>query len=219
MYEVIAAILAALASAGGAYAQNRSINQQVEGAAEAERRERFRQAELQRQADQRLREEIVQFTPEQQQRDLAQATATREAAYQPPAPPSADYQATTVAAPKEVKGDLDRRLGDATSVARENAMRRARLEAFGDVAQGQQFQMNRLGEDLRRVSTDSAASSRLLPFQLRTAAGAGRRNAQAADIYNTIGQMGAYYAMTGGKPRAADASVRSVPTSQWPTPI
>jgi hypothetical protein len=194
---VIAAIISALAGAGTAYASNRSQNQQIEAANEAERRERFRQAEMQRQADSRLRDGLQQFTPEQHDQQLQQAAASREAAMQPAAPAQDVYQAapSTAAAPVEVKSDLSRRFGDVVASARDVAKRRATLEAYGDASLGQSFQMNRLGEEVRRSGDASRRSSSIYPYELsRDVSTAGANSRAAANVANVIGNIGSMYA-------------------------
>lgn len=196
---VIAAIVAALASAGGAAASNKSNNQRIEAQAEQERRERFRQAEIQRQADAELRTQIGQLTPEKHAADVQQAVAARTEATAPPLAAPAPYQSATPSAPVEVKSDLDRRLGMEGGKAKEESARRAKLAAFGDVSAAQNMEIGRLGENLRQFQLQSAGSSRIFPYALReSTVNAGRSSARTSDLANTIGQVASLYSMGGG---------------------
>lgn len=213
-----AALASATASTVGAYAQNRSANAGAEAAAKVERAEKFRQDELQRQADAKVREGIQQFTPENQAQQVQQAAATREAALQPVAAQPQEYNAGTVAAPVEVKSDLARRLGDVLAKGSATAAARARLAAFGDASQQEGFQMNRIREDLGRVGTQSQNSTRIFPFEQRAAMqGAGGRAALAGDLANTVGQIGSYYA-THRTPAGIGYGAASTPPSGFNTP-
>lgn len=192
----VPALVGAAASTAGAYSQNRASNAATEKAVETDRAEKFRQAELQRQADAKVREGIAQFTPEQHNQQVQQATATREAALQPTAAAAPDtYSAGTVAAPVEVKSDLTRRLGDMLMKGQAQGAARARLGAYGDASMAEGFGMNRVAEGVRRTALESRNSSGLYPQELRRdVQGAGDDWRVGGDIANTIGQIGTYYA-------------------------
>lgn len=215
---IVAALIAAAAGTYGTYSANKATNAQLEGQAQSERAERFRQAELQRQADAKVREGIQQFTPEKQQQDIAQAVDTRAAALSPQAPAPNQYQASTVAAPVEVKNDLERRLGDVAGRGRDEAMRRARLGAFGDVSQGEGFQLGRLGENLRQLTLQSRGDSSIFPYDLREQANRANPYGRRADLANTIGTIGSLYAMS-AKPKPAPAGYGSIDATQSGYPV
>ena len=196
----IAAIIAAIAAITGTGLANQANNKRIEAQSAQERAERFRQAELQRQADAELRSQIGQLTPEKHAADVQQAVAARTEATAPPLAAPAPYQSATPSAPVEVKSDLDRRLGMEGSKATEQAARRAKLAAFGDVSANQNMEIGRLGENLRQFQLQSAGSSRIFPYALReSTVNAGRGYARGADLANTIGQVASLYSMGGGK--------------------
>ena len=214
---IIPALIAAAASTAGTYATNRAANSRAEAAAEADRRERFRQAEMQRQADVEIRRGIQQFTPEQHQQEIQQAAATREAAMQPAAAGPDAYTSTTVAAPVEVKGDLDRRLGEVMAGGRQEAARRALLAAYGDTSALQGRQINRLGENVRRTIRDSVGSTGVNNLERRSAMeGAGDNWALGADLANTVGQIGTYYATRRTPPQGIGYGAASLPPGNGP---
>lgn len=201
---VIAAIVSALASAGGSAAANKANNAKIEAAAEQERAERFRQAEIQRQADAELRSQIGQLTPEKHAADIQQAIAARTEATAPPPSAPAPYQAATPSAPAEVKSDLDRRLEMTGGKAREEAARRAKLGAYGDVSAAQDMQIGRIGDNLRQMQLQSRGGTAIFPFALRDATrNVGVGDARRSDIANVIGQTAALYSMGGGKKPAS----------------
>lgn len=203
----IMAAIAAAAGIGGTALANKSNNAQIEAQARQERAERFRQAELQRQADAELRTQIGQLTPEKHTADIEQAVAARTEATAPPLGAPAPYQAATPSAPVEVKNDFDRRMGMEGGKAVDEAGRRAKLAAFGDVSTAQDFQIGRIGDNLRQLQLQSAGNSRIFPYALADGTrNAGRSYARGADAANLIGQVATLYSMGGGKPAAKPAS-------------
>jgi hypothetical protein len=94
---------------------------------------------------------------------------------------------------------MDRRLGDVAVKAKEEAARRAKLSAFGDVSQAQDFAVGRMGENLRQFQLQSAGQSRILPFAMREHLQDGRSYARGADAANLIGQVASMYAIGGGQ--------------------
>lgn len=204
--DAIYLMLAAAASAASAGYANRANNQQIEAAAERERREMLRQQSLQQESDERLRQGLAQFTPEQHQQELQQATQVRERAMAPAPVPQDAYQAATPAAPTEVNTDLNRRLGDALSTAQQAARRRATLEAYGDSSLGQAFRVSRLGEDMRRISDRSRNSSNIYPLEFnRDVREAGANSRAAANVADIIGNLGSIYARRAA-PRAGSGN-------------
>lgn len=195
----VPAVVAAVAGGTGTALAAKASNKQQEAQAEAQSKEMFRQAELQRQSDNKVREGIEQFTPEKQDAQLQQAVADRTENLQA-ATPAADYQPVTASAPVEVSSDLSRRLGDVSAGANDEAVRRARLGAYGDVSQQQGFDMNRMREALRRYRMQSEGASRVLPYQLQEASRKGGNLKIGSDIANTIGQAASYYAVGAKKP-------------------
>lgn len=196
---VPAIVSAVSAAAGGAgtYSAAKANKQEIESRDQAARIDRNRQEGIQEEADAKLRREVAQFSPETAQQQVDIAAATRTAAAPPVAAP-AQYQATPSVAPVEVKNDADRRLTGVATKAQEEASRRARLAAYGDVSQQQGFQIGRLGESFRQMGADSRGSTNLMraEAQLPATAAQGQRN--RSDIANTIGAIGSLYA--GRKP-------------------
>lgn len=210
----VAAAASAAVGGAGTYAAAKANKNQIESEYEAQRADKFRQAELQRQSDAAVRGEIAKFTPEQQTNDIAQATAARTAATAPPpAPPQASYQAGAVAAPVEVNTDLNRRVGTATTNAREEAAKRARLAAYGDVSMQQNMDIGRVGEALRQFTTQSRNQSAILPAEIRGSLDKSQGWMRRADIANTLGSIGSLYAMGMKKPAGIGYGAASNPSA------
>lgn len=200
----IASLAAAAASAGagaaGTYSAAKANKMDIESRDAAQRADRFRQAELQRQADADLRNEVTKFEPTTTQQQVDAAAATRVAGVAPaPAAAPAQYQSTTAVAPVEVKADLDRRLGNVATKAQSEAARRARLGAYGDVSVDQGMQIGRLGERFRQSRADSRGSTNVMNAEVGVpnSASPGWRN--RSDLANTIGQIGSLYSIYGGQ--------------------
>lgn len=211
-WEAIAAIIAALAATGSAAAQNKSNNLQVEAQDRAQQAERFRQAEIQRQADEDVKRGIQEFTPEKQQDQVQQATQVRTQALQAPAAQTDQYAQAPASTPKEVGSDLGRRLASVATHARQEAAQRAALGAYGDASQQEGFDMNRLRETLQRRRLESTGSSSILPYELRETANKGQNYAQGALLGGLVSSAaGAYSIGAGKKPPASGAS----PGTPW----
>jgi hypothetical protein len=153
---VIAAVGAA-AGGAGTYAGAKAQKLDIESRDAAARMDRQRQTQLQEEADARLRNEVQNFAPEKTGDAIDIAAATRAAASAPPAAAPAQYQAAPTNAPVEVKAEGERKLRGVASKAAEEASRKARLAAYGDLSQQQGFQLNRLGENFRQLGADSRA--------------------------------------------------------------
>ena len=196
----VAALLSAAAGAYGTVSANKARNLDTEQRYKALQDDRERQAALQKESDARLRQEIGKFAPEDVQGEIDLAAAARVASATPQAAPApSQYQAAPASAPVEVKSDLDRRLGDAGMKAREEAAKRARLAAYGDVSQQQNFGMNRLGENLRRLRGESAGSTNIMGIESRLPATGVQGQLNRADTANIISQIGSMYAMGAGR--------------------
>lgn len=213
---LIAALISAVATTGSAAVANQARNRQIEAEEAIKRRDRFKQAELQRQSDAALRNTIQQqFAPEQLDADVSQAVGTRLANVAPAtAAPPAAYTAAPVSAPREVKSDLERRLGTAASDARADAERRARLAAFGDASMVGNQRIGRVGEQLRRFQLESRGQSNVLPYDI--AGIDNTRNNRRADIANVIGGIGNMYALQYGKPKGIGYGSIDPTQSGWP---
>lgn len=194
----IAAMAAAAAGTGSAYAANKSQNAKIEAQAQAERGERFRQAELQRQADAKVQQGIAEFTPEKQAAQVQDATQERTAALQQATAPVDQYQAATAAAPVEVGNDLSRRLEGAQAGVNDAAARRAKLAAYGDASMREGFDIQRIREALNRKRLESQASSRILPYELRETENKGKNWKNASAISGILGKAAGAYAMGAG---------------------
>lgn len=195
----VPAVIAAVTSAAGTYSAAKSNKLQIESQADAARQDRLRQAGMQEEADAALRDEVTKFAPENTSKQLDLAAATRSAAAAPPQQAPAQYQSAPTSAPVEVKGDLDRRLGDVTSKATEEAGRRARLAAYGDLSLAQNMQLGRLGENFRQLQSRSRGSTNVMRAESGLPSTAAQGWANRSDLANTIGQIGSLYAMYGGK--------------------
>lgn len=208
----VPAVVAAVAGTGSAYAANRAQNKQVEAQAEAEKRDRFAQAELQRQADAKVQQGISEFTPQKQDEQLAQATQQRTQALQAAPAPTDQYQAAAPETPTVVSDDLNRRLQSTAATAKDAAARRARLGAYGDASMQQGFDMNRVREGLRRSQLESQGSSRMLPYALREASNAGSGDRNNASILGIVSDVAGKYSIYGGgkaKPPTGNGSMTS----------
>jgi hypothetical protein len=196
----VVAGLSAAATGAGTYSAAKANKAQVEAGYSATAADRFRQAEIQRQADAELRQKLGQFETEPVKEQVDQATAARTAAYTPPAAaPTAQYQASTPAAPAEVKSEAARKVDEVMKRATEEAARRARLGAYGDVSQAQRFGLNRLGESFRQLQANSRGSTNVMNAEAGLPATAAQGWRNRADTANLIGQIGSLYAMGAGK--------------------
>lgn len=208
---LIAAIVAGLAATGSAAASNKANNARLEAQAEAERNDRFRQAELQRQSDEDVRRGIEQFTPEKQAEQVKQATDVRTQALQTPQVPVDQYAQAAPSTPKEVGNDLSRRLASVATHARQEAASRASLGAYGDASQQEGFDMNRLRDTLARRRQQSVGSSSILPYELRETANVGRGLQNSATALGIASQIAGAYSI-GSKPKAGAATSSVAPT-------
>lgn len=195
----VAALLSAAAGAYGTASANKARNIETEERHKALKADRERQAKLQEESDARLRQEVGKFAPDDVQGEIDLAAAARAAAATPQAAPApSQYQAAPASAPVEVTSDAKRRLEGAGMKAREEAAKRARLAAYGDVSQQQNFGMNRLGENLRRLRGESAGSTNIMGIESRLPSTGAEGYRNRADAANIIGQIGTLYSMGAG---------------------
>lgn len=212
---LIAAIVAGLAATGSAAANNKANNLQVEAQNRAQAQERFRQAEIQRQADADVKRGIEEFTPEKQAEQVAQATETRTQALQAPAAQADQYAQAPASTPKEVGGDLGRRLASVATHARQEAAQRAALGAYGDASQQEGFDMNRLRETLQRRRLESTGSSSILPYELREIANKGHNYTTAGTALGIASNIAGAYSIPARKPGVPAAGAAPASPAPW----
>ena len=195
---LVSAAAGAATTAAGAYSQNKAQNMDAEHRYKALQADKLRQQALQDEADAKLRQGVDKFAGDDLNQQVDLAAAARTAALPQQAAPAAQYQAATPSAPVQVTNESSRVMAKAGDKARQEAARKAKLAAYGDVSMQQNFGINRLNEDIRRLGGESAGSTRIMGVEsgLEDTGSPGWRN--RAGIANTLGQIGTLYSMGAG---------------------
>jgi hypothetical protein len=207
---LVSAVAGAGTAAAGTYSAAKGQKMQIEAQDRARLLDQQKQAVLQEESDAALRSQVSKFAPEDVKKEIDLAAAMRAATAVPAssAPPPASYQSAPSSAPVEVKGDLERRLGDATTKAQDEARRLSQLKAFGDVGLGQTFQLSRLGEGLRQLRANSRGSTNVMNAQARLGDTGAQGWRNRADIANILSQVVSSYGKRrgSGTPAPDDSS-------------
>jgi len=158
---------------------------------QAREAEAARQAALDQQRNAAVQQAAAKFTPQaqqQQQQDLAGRLTTFLSPEQR-TNQGADYLPSNPGAPKEIQDSLANRLSDALTKGKDYAKNLAGVSSFGRLGFDNSVALNRLGENVGQLNSNSANSSAVLPYELQNAQRAGAGYRTAADIANGVGNM------------------------------
>jgi type II secretory pathway pseudopilin PulG len=186
---IAAAIASAVASAGGTAASMMSQSAIRSKQKAAQNAETARQAEIDRRRNAAVTTAVPEYNLENQEKKQ-QSMAEQIAQYVAPQEnTSTQYLAANPGAPKEVTDSMSRQLVGALEKGRNYAKDLSQVSSYGRLGFNNKLNLNRLGENMTRLNSESARSSGILPMELEGAYGAGVGAQNAASIFNGIGGL------------------------------
>lgn len=201
-------VIAALASlAVGTFARQQQMKKIKSEQQSRVNAETMRQRGIDRERQAALDNALPKFdraSQEERQGDIAE---NLEQYLRPAARPAPDgeYVAENPGVPVEIKERQARVLHDSLLKGRDYAKRLAQVSAFGRLGFDNSRDMNRAGESIGRLNTQSERSSAILPLELQAAQSAGDKYALISDIANGVGQIAMMYSLGGGAPAGGAA--------------
>lgn len=203
-----AAVLSALASLGGTAASmgaQSSIRKKQSAARVAEA---ARQADIERRRQAAMDAAVPEYSREKQE-ERQQSLADQITQYLTPnVDTTTQYVAQNPGAPKEVTDSMSRQLVSALEKGRNYAKNLAGVSSYGRLNFANKVGMNRLGENINRLNTESERSTNILPIEMQGAYGAGVGAQNMATILNGVAGLAnaatSYSLMSRAMPPAPD---------------
>lgn len=186
---IAAAVASAVASAGGTAASMSAQSAIRRKQAAARNAEAARQADIDRRRQAAVKNAVPEYNRDNQE-TKQQSMAEQLAQYMAPTvDTSTEYLAQNPGAPKEIQDSMARQLVGALQKGKDYAKDLSHVSSYGRLNLNNKLLMNRFGEEVNRLNSESARSTGILPAELQGAYNAGVGGNTAASIFNGLGGL------------------------------
>jgi len=187
-FLIAAAIASAMASVGGTVANMSAQSSIRKKQATAQAAEAARQHDIDQRRAAEINKATPQFTPqvqEQKQKSLADQLTQ----YMTPTTNTATEYLADGSTPQEVRDSMSRQLVGALQQGKDYAQNMAQVSSLGRLNLDNKIGLNRLGENVGLLNSESARSTGILPMELDDANLAGVPGYTAGAALNGIGSI------------------------------